>query len=459
MNRNAKNRRFHTAYRSLALTARRLARAAKAALAVASNMGLLRRFQREEAGSFVTIAGLAMPVFIGFVGLGTEVGLWLNNRQLQQGAADSAAVSAASGLYYDSTTDFRVQAKAVTAAYKLKDGENGVTVTINGANSGTVNNGPTSGIYAGNLLAVEVIVKRTQERLFSALWDSSLVSISARAVALVTNGGDGCVLALSNSASRAIDVSGSAVVKLTKCSMLSNSTASDALYVGGSSKVSALSLKSAGGGVDGGSITTEDGYNKIIENVDPTDDPYANVEMPTPPRSCVDLEKGATPQPGNFYCGLNFNGSGTNVTLTPGTYFIGSDSMKVNAGATVTGTGVTLVVTTSNSGKSYGSVDFEGGTVTLTAPTSGATSGIAIFGDRNAPAKDDYIFNGGSTMMVTGAIYAPSAKIELLGNQYSPSSCLQLIANTVKISGNPDIAVDCQGKGTKAIGPTAKLVE
>jgi len=430
----------------LAPAARRITSGVSAAVDTAS--ALFRRFQRDQDGSFVIISALTMPVLIGMVGLGAEVTLWYNKHQTQQNAADSTAISAATNYWFNPEGNLSTQAAGVAAAYGYVSGQNGATITVHRP--------PTNGNYTTNQMAVEIIVQQTQSRLFSKLWNNQPQSISARAVALAT-GGDGCVLALSGSASKAIDVSGSAVVKLTKCSILSNSTASDGLYVGGSSKVTALSLESVGGVVGGGSITTDNG---VHTGVDPTVDPYANVSMPAPPAgSCVNQPKSGNPQPNTFYCSLDFHSASDNITLSPGTYFIGSDSMKVNAGATVTGTGVTLVVTTSDGGKKYGSVDFEGGTVTLTAPTSGPTAGIAIFGDRNAPAKDDYIFNGGSTMKITGAIYAPSAKIELLGNQYSPSTCLQLIANTVKITGNPDFAVDCQGKGTKVIGSVAKLVE
>jgi hypothetical protein len=447
MNRNAKNRRFHTASRSLALTARRLARAAKAAFAVASDMGLLRRFQREEAGSFVTIAGLAMPIFIGFVGLGTEAGLWLNKHQAQQGAADSAAVSAATAYYASNSVNINLQAKAITASYNLVDGANGVTVTTNRP--------PKSGKYVGDSGAVEVIVQQTQERLFSALWSSQPMSISARAVALVTDGGKGCMLALDPHASKSIVITGTTVVTLNGCSLLDNSDAATALEVAGSGSLTALSVESVGG-VSGSNITTTEG---IETGVSPASDPYADVTMPTPPSStCVNQPKKSTPQPNTFYCGLDFNDKDP-VTLSPGTYFIGEHGLQVNGQAVLTGTDVTLVFTQSNG--SYGQATINGGaTVNLTAPTTGPTAGIAIFGDRNMPSNIDYAFNGGATQSFAGAIYLPQAHIHFDGGDSASSPCFQLIGRTLTFNGNSKFTINCQNMGTKPIGSaTAKLVE
>ena len=60
-----------------------------------SGNSLLRRFRRDESGSYVIVLALAMPVLVGTAGLGTEFGWWLYTHKSMQSAADSAAVSAA----------------------------------------------------------------------------------------------------------------------------------------------------------------------------------------------------------------------------------------------------------------------------------------------------------------------------------------------------------------------------
>jgi Flp pilus assembly protein TadG len=57
--------------------------------------GPLLRFRRDQSGNYLIIMGLMMPVLIGCVGLATDYGVWLHTHQSMQGAADSAAISAA----------------------------------------------------------------------------------------------------------------------------------------------------------------------------------------------------------------------------------------------------------------------------------------------------------------------------------------------------------------------------
>jgi hypothetical protein len=74
------------------------------------------------------------------------------------------------------------------------------------------------------------------------------------------------------------------------------------------------------------------------------------------------------------------------VTLNSGIYYIDGGGLSVNGGATITGSGVTLVFT-KKTGNSWPTVTINGNaTVNLTPPKSGPTAGIVIFGDRNMPA-------------------------------------------------------------------------
>jgi Flp pilus assembly protein TadG len=133
-------------------------------------------FIRDQSGAYFVAAALAMPVLIGVVGLGTEVGLWYYKHRTAQSAADSAALTAATAYYRDgSASDLTVHANSVAASYGLAAGTNGATVTVNQP--------PQSGPNVATPRAVEVIISQPQPALFSALWNSQPVTISGRAVA------------------------------------------------------------------------------------------------------------------------------------------------------------------------------------------------------------------------------------------------------------------------------------
>src|SRR5579872_7357275 len=139
-------------------------------------------------------------------------------------------------------------------------------------------------------------------------------------------------------------------------------------------------------------------------------DPYVNVNVPSysgcnSTNTAITASKSFTPTNGTFvFCnGLRISGQG-NVTLNPGVYIIDGGGLSVSGGATLTGTGVTIVLT-SSSKSNYGNVSISGGSnINISAPTSGATSGMAFYQDRNAPHGGSNSFSGGSTQSITGVL-------------------------------------------------------
>jgi hypothetical protein len=118
----------------------------------------------------------------------------------------------------------------------------------------------------------------------------------------------------------------------------------------------------------------------------------------------------------------------------------------------VTGTGVTIVFT-SSTGSHYATVSINGGAnMNLTAPTTGPTAGIVFFGDRNAPIGTVYSFEGGATQVLQGALYLPRGDVSFAGGANTTTGCTKMIGYTVKFTGNSNFAIDCSGFGTKPIG-------
>jgi len=143
--------------------------------------------------------------------------------------------------------------------------------------------------------------------------------------------------------------------------------------------------------------------------------------------------------------------AGANITLSPGIYYIEGSGLDVAGGATLSGTGVTLVFTSSN-GTNYAGATINGGAnINLTAPTTGWNAGIVLFGDRNMPAGTNFTFSGGSTQSFTGALYLPKGAVKFAGGADSTAGCTQLVADTITFTGDSNFAIDCAGKGTKPL--------
>ena len=412
----------------------------------------LRAFLRDTSGNYAIIGALISPVLIGAAGLATEGGLWYHTRQTLQGAADSAALSAAAQYGLNVTANLDYQADSVVATYGYVDGAAGTTVTVHRPAS--------TGAYTGNSKSVEVIVTTTKARLLSSLFGRGNITITGRAVALPGSDGTGCVLSLNASAAGGVSSKGTSAVALSACSLYDNSNNASALINGGSATIDAESVNVVGNISGGSGITTANGVNL---GVSAASDPYANV--PEPAVGSCDYNNKTyknthTIDPGVYCNGIQLN-AGAVVTMNPGVYIIDRGSLQIAGGATLTGTGVTIFFT-SSTGSNYADARINGGAVVqLTAPNSGTYSGIAMFGDRDMPVGTSFKFNGGTDQVLDGAVYVPKGDIEYAGGaNNSKVKCTQLIGDTISFVGNSTLKINCSDTPVKSIGASqASLVE
>jgi len=410
-----------------------------------------KRFWRDRRGNYAVLTALMSPVLIGSAGLATEGGLWMYVHQSLQGAADSAALSAATLYTLNNQVSLDPQAQSVVATYGYTVGTAGTTVTVHRP--------PATGAYSGNNNAIEVIVTTQQSRLLSSLFSTGNVTLTGRAVALPGNNGTGCVLSLNLTVAGGVTSKGNSGITLQQCSVYDDSNNSSALVNGGTATIDALSVNVVGQISGGSGITTSQGVNVGIS---PIDDPYANVVMPTP-GSCDYNNKTykttLTISPGVYCNGIQLN-AGAVVTMDPGVYFIDRGSLQMAGGSTLQGTGVTIIFT-SSTGSNWADATINGGaTLAITAPSTGPLAGIAMFGDRNMPIDTTFKFNGGDTQTLGGAVYVPHGTLQYAGGNNANTNCTQIIADNVSFVGNALLKINCTGYGTRPIGTAvASLVE
>lgn len=382
---------------------------------------------KDTTGTVAVLVALVLPLFIGGLGLGTEVGYWRLTQAKLQNAADMAAHAAAAELRGGRTG-------GLTAAAEEAAEETGYL-----ASRGTliVDWPPRAGAFAADPAAVEVRLEERLPRIFSALFDQSEVPIDGRAVARLSDGAPTCILALSPTAPGALTFHGSAGATFVGCNAHSNSVAAGSAVVGGSSEVSTACLTTAGTATVSANLTLTECVAPH-EHADVVPDPYADLPAPTAAASCQTSpantsQTSLTISAGTF-CSLDLKGT---VRLDPGVYVLKGD-LTINAQATVRGSGVTIHF------DGVGRARFNGGaTIQLEAPTAGAYAGVLLFGDRASGAVEHRI-NGNSSSFFNGAIYAPRSSVSFLGDG-GAGGCTQIVAWTVAFSGNSRMNMDCTG--------------
>ena len=136
----------------------------------------LRWLSADERGGAAVYAAIAMPLLLGSVGLGIDVGLAYSSRQATQHQADAGAMAAALEIANGKTTD-EVEAAA-------QDDAEGNGWLESRGDTIAVTSPPTAGTFAGDATAAEVQITRPVQLSFVRFVGAdSDITVSARAVA------------------------------------------------------------------------------------------------------------------------------------------------------------------------------------------------------------------------------------------------------------------------------------
>ena len=404
----------------------------------------LRRLVADEAGAAAIVAALVFPVVVGGIGLGGEVGYWyMKERQLQH-AADVSAHAAGTRKRAGDDADAMVAAALNMASKSGFDPDAGTLQVFDP---------PQSSDYAGNKDAVEVRVTRRVPRLFTLLFAPEPVDMATKAVALIRDGNEACMLSLSRTASPGVKLSGSSLVELENCDVASNSLASDSILMnGGSASLTAGCVYAVGQIVASTRLNLTE-CDEPHPNAPLSADPYAAVEEPrniaaipasrqstgvfTPTYTYISGVKAM-----RFQNGLTLQG---NVTLEPGLYIIDGGLLKANAGTTITGSGVTIYFVNGATSRFNG-----GASLNLSPPADGPYSGLTFFGSRSDSGRVHQV-NGNAGSVVEGAVYFPTTDVQFSGNSKSSGGggCTQVIADTIELTGNSSLRSSCSVSGTR----------
>ena len=349
----------------------------------------------DERGQVVVLSALCMVVLLGFVAFAVDVGLLLRSKRVEQTAADSAAIAAAAEFNYGD----------MTAAANADAVQNGVP-----ASAVTVNYPPLYGPHAGNSSYVEVIISQSQPTFFMKMFKRSSMTVAARAVA-TTVPSPNCVYTLGSAGT---DIGGN--LTLPNCSILVDSSSSNALNLTGSGSISAKSIGIVGGYTKTGSGTISPtpvtGMTAVSDPLSLTAPAFnagsCNAGISYTDSTSHTVTGPSTPGGTICYNGFSNTGSGS-VTFPAGTYIINGD-FKTTGSGNLSGTGVTFYLPSgSNKFSVAGSGD-----LTLSAPTSGTYSGILFYQDSGDTQEMSITASGASNL--SGIVYAPTAELDLTGS-------------------------------------------
>ena len=292
----------------------------------------LQELTADRRGVTAVITAIALATLIGFCGLAVDVVMWEVNQRDLQGAADQAALAAATafrnagetGALGDSTT-------AQNAAYAtaIRSGYPAASVTVAAYNNGTTCTSDG---------CLQVTITQQQPQYVTGLFLSSITTDASAvgSIVVTSTGGGACVMALDASGSGVITFSGTPTMSLNGCNLQNNSPNTNATVVNGGGVIEGCTATNACGSkaflaqpdVPSGSIDIP-----IVNNAAPAPDPYANLTPPTVAASCQPLSFPPTNVASGTYCGGSAF-QNLNITFACGAVIRITGGLDLHSGST-----------------------------------------------------------------------------------------------------------------------------
>jgi len=448
------------------------------------------RFAIDRRGAMAMTLGLLMTGFAGMTALSVDVADWYGSRRIMQAAADAGAMGGALALKNGDTNAQAISAATTDAQLNATGLGSGATVTAS--------------VNASSQITVTLTKKATL--LLSGLFLSTAPTITTTATAgvvpLTTAGGTPmCLLVTSPAASNVVVLSGSSSIQASGCGMVVNSTSTSAINLSGNTVINSKSLCGPGGH----NVTGSSKLNPAEINCPTVSDPYTNMTVPSAASAsnpCMvtnfqtngsnyyeytdqggtthQISNGATTviggvnafyyaTPGNtstalhmtqgVYCGGISLGAYTNVVFDPGIYVMRNGGLNTSGNTTASGSGVAFYLTGTGTAVQLQNDDVDLSaqtTLTITAPTTGAMAGIAIYQDGSAATGTlTNTLSGNSTINFTGLLYFGHQNVTVSGSSENQSAGFTaMIAYTLNYSGYSTLYLNSNYSSTSVPVPS-----
>ncbi len=397
----------------------------------ASTKCAIRRYLASPRGNLSIATAMTFIPFMMFVSAAVDMSNAVRMKAELQAAADSGVLASATALStgesYTNKHKLANQAFYANLSPKLLASLTATPVTTIDFEKKAVK------------MKVQVETRQVLTKFFA-----DTMKLGVRAEAVVDKGDPICMMAMNKTKPQSLEIHGTADIVADGCAIHVNSDDPDALHQNGSATATAKSFCVNGdfsGAKDAFSPTPD---NNCRQEEDPLADQFAKDlatlgDITTCTKNNLQVKKNdATISPG-VYCG-GISVKQATLTLQPGIYVVRDGELSVMSGATLKGTGVTILL----AGNSSTRFDNQGGAnIQISAPTSGVFSGIVISQLSDSVPDKDNVITGGGDMQITGVMYFPNQPVSVQGNGVIGDTAheLAIMADTIDVQGTGQLTI------------------
>ena len=404
-------------------------------------MKAIRKLWQSRRGAIGVFTAAMLPVMLGMAALTVDAGLWTVSETRLQYAADAAAVNAG---YLLTNASIKSQSTSATLSTFQSVALAGVQDATGMRLIGKLQT-PVGVSVASDYSSVTVTLTSQAAAYFAGAvgFTPSVMTATAKAALPQT---PPCVLALATAAP-AINVDNMGSIKARNCGIYSNSSASNSIYLD-SGTISGATL-----GAHGGVQKSNSGSNTLSPATPATygatlADPYAAKTAPTPGACNYNNKSYSTYNTWNVspgvYCGdTTFGGNGSTINFAPGIYYIVGGKLTFNNATIGQSAGVTFLIVPSSTSHNVDWTNYSNTSINFTSPATGPTAGIVFWQTcLSSGALITNTFAGGSTLALSGAMYAPCGALDISNNAQiaAPANgSMSVVANTIYAHGSGGI--------------------
>lgn len=462
---------------------------------MAANRSLLQRFGKDTSGGLAVIAALVLPLACATGLASVDYTIWSRTQGRLQQAADAAAIA----VLKQSRAMTLSSAQLVSVATSMVQAQPGIdtgSLTVAAAYDA---DGTTLRVTATQF------VPTVSGKLLGIPFDRAVATSSARAVGSTTKI---CIVALTGgNNNKNLEVKDNGIIQANGCSVFSNSTHTNSIFVNPNNRASLAAAKVFSAGGAGGAQSTP----PAITNAPAIDDPFGTKPQPaTPawPNTCtgqpaLTLTGGSSSQAAGNYCGtVSISGAAT-VTFQNGSYYfhqavtiVNTATVKFNPGTYVFRRGLTIsnnanvtfgagtytvlgAMTIQNAstvtgddvgfyfygpdaptnGSNSGLRITDTATVNLSAPLSGTMAGVLLWYNRNSYNNNgnNWQISSLNVRKMTGAIYIPKDTIKFIPRNpiADQSPWTAIVAGSITVGGSAALVLnsDYNAPGAPPVPP------
>lgn len=387
---------------------------------------IAEKFRKCAKGTIALSVGVAAPAMIAVVGIAIDYGVLIQKQSTLQGLSDAAAVAAASEFATQRNVAALLPIAQAYVDSKAKDFDGKLRAKV------------TSDDKTGS---VTVSVTHTWTPFFAHFLDTNVTPITSASTARSVGSGKICMIALKPAFSAVLFLQMNAKLIADGCSVYSNSTHKNSIWIDDNGNVTADLICSAGGVklLFTNSVTPD-----ATLDCPPVPDPLAGRTAP-PSDSCpkkskqlVIKDQNRSLLPGTYCGGIRIEGN-SNVTFQPGVFVLKDGPFEVVDSAKVEGNYAGFFLTGTNA-----VLNFEGNTtIDLVAPKDGPMAGLLFFEDRNVTSGNEHVINSNNARVLLGTIYLPRGKLHVAANApvADKSAYTAIIADTIELAAGPDLVL------------------